>query len=154
MVCIDHPTILGTTKPSDCLTVETDRMPMTPKEIAILIALTIAMLAVALSMGKWVEASYPDKFQLHEPTSPNSSNNANTDNAPSNKTTTAKESTAFGYGAATGLLIISLLYCLLAAALLLRCKATNRPRSPLITAIAILAAVGFSLSYFVDGYFF
>ncbi len=72
--------------------------------------------------------------------------------APSEDGSTEKIS-AFGFGAAIGLLLVSLFYCLLAAGLLLSSSLKKKPPGPLPLIVAIIAAVGFSLSYVVDGYF-
>jgi len=110
---------------------------MRTKDFIILALAAVVMLTVAITFGQWFENSNPDGLSLSSPA----------EDEPE------KSISPFGFGAAIGLLITSLFYCVVAAGLLLTGKIKNRSVGPLPLAIAILAALGFSLSYFVDGYF-
>ena len=96
------------------------------------------MIAVAVYTGNWAVEQNPDGLKLHSPT----------------EEATQASTSAFGFGASIGLLGISLLYCLLAVSVLINGKLRKTPGSNMPLIIAIVAAVGFSASYIVDGYFY
>jgi len=106
-------------------------------EIAFCIALIIVLVIVAVLTGNWSESLNPDGLVLH---------------APDEETATEAKS-AFGFGASMGLLAMSLLYCLIAAVILIVRQTRKVARGLLPLAVAAIAVVGFSSSYFVDSYF-
>jgi hypothetical protein len=111
---------------------------MNSKKILLIVALIAILIFVAIYMGNWAVDKNPDGLKLHSPT----------DEA-------AKAgSSAFGFGASIGLLGTSLLYCLLAAGVLITSKIRNIPTGTMPLKIAIVAALGFTASYVVDGYFY
>lgn len=111
---------------------------MNSKKILVIIALIAAMIFVAIYIGNWAVDKNPDGLKLHSP----SDEAANTG------------SSAFGFGASIGLLGTALLYCLLAAGVLITNKIRKIPAGTMPLTIAIVAAVGFTASYVVDGYFY
>lgn len=111
---------------------------MNSKNIFVVVGLVTAMIAIAVYMGYWLVEKNPEGLKLHSPTGEE-----------------AKEgSSAFGFGASIGLLATSLLYCLLAAGVLINSKIRNVSAGNLPLIVAIVAAVGFTSSYIVDGYFY
>lgn len=103
----------------------------------IILALIAIMVLVAFLVGSWFAKMNPEGLTLNSPLEDNSGESVS----------------AFGFGASIGLLLSSLFYCVLAAGILISSKLKNKPAGSLPIAIAVLAAVGFSLSYVVDGYF-
>jgi prepilin signal peptidase PulO-like enzyme (type II secretory pathway) len=103
--------------------------------IALLIAI---MILVTIYMGNWAVDKNPDGLKLHSPTDEEEN----------------EGSSAFGFGASFGLLGTSLLYCLLAVGVYITQKIRKIPPGTMPLAIAIIAAVGFTASYVVDGYFY
>lgn len=121
---------------------------MTKNEYAIVVALIIFMALAANGLGRWSSSLNPDGIQAHPaPT---------TETAESTETTTPESTprNAFTFGASLGLLGVSLLYCLIAAGLLIRKKSQGQAASKLIYCVAGIAGVGFALSYLVDDYFY
>jgi hypothetical protein len=121
---------------------------MTKNEYVIIIALTVFMALAANGLGRWSSSLNPDGIQPHP--------------LPSSEfvditETTSQESiprNAFTFGASLGLLGVSLLYCLVAAGLLIRRKSRGLPASNIIYCVAGIAGFGFALSYLVDDYFY
>lgn len=96
------------------------------------------MIFIAIYMGNWAVDKNPDGLKLHSP----SDKAAN------------ESSSAFGFGASIGLLGTSLLYCLLAVGVLITSKIRKVSAGTMPLTIALVAAVGFTASYVVDGYFY
>jgi hypothetical protein len=111
---------------------------MQSKKILIIAALIAVMIFVAIYMGNWAVDENPDGLKLHSPS----------DDA------TDESTSAFGFGASIGLLGTSLLYGLLAAAVLIANKIRKVPAGAMPLTIAIVAAVGVTASSFVEGYFY
>ena len=111
---------------------------MNTKQILVIVALVVFMVVIATITGNWAVEQNPDGLKLH---------------SPSDKAANEARS-AFGFGASFGLLGVSLLYCLLAAGTLLTNKLRRKTGSVLPVTIAIIAAIGFTASYVVDGYFY
>lgn len=103
----------------------------------IIVVLIAIMVLVAFLVGNWFSKINPEGLTLNSPLEENS----------------GERVSAFGFGASIGLLLSSLFYCVLAAGILISSKLKNKPAGKLPIAIAVLAALGFSLSYIVDGYF-
>jgi len=106
-------------------------------EILFSIMLVIVLVVIASITGNWSESLNPDGLVLHAP----------------NEEKAAVAKSAFGFGASMGLLAVSLLYCLVAAAVLIFRKSRRKPHGLLPLVIAAIAVLGFSSSYFVDRYF-
>lgn len=111
---------------------------MNTKNILVVLMLVALMTFVAFYLGNWAVAENPDGLKLHSPT----------------EKPPAEGSSAFGFGASIGLLGTSLLYCLLAVAVLINSKIRKKPAGKLPIIVAVIAAVGFTTSYIVDGYFY
>jgi len=121
---------------------------MTKNEYVIVIALVLFMALAANALGRWSASLNPDGIQPHpEPgTAPVENTELSTEH------TSARN--AFTFGASLGLLGVSLLYCVIAAGLLIRKKSKGLPASRFIYCVAGIAGVGFLLSYLVDDYFY
>lgn len=111
---------------------------MNSKNILVIVLLISIMVLVAIYMGNWAVEKNPDGLKLHSPTGEEEN----------------EDSSAFGFGASFGLLGISLLYCLMAVGVLIAQKIRKIPAGTIPLTIAIIAAIGFTASYVVDGYFY
>ena len=110
---------------------------MKTRNNTIIVTLIALMVLVTFLVGNWFEQMHPNGLTLNKPSEDKPGDNIS----------------AFGFGASIGLLLSSLLYCLLAAGMLINSKLKKRAAGYLPVAVAVIAAVGFTLSYFVDGYF-
>ncbi|MDB4223552.1 hypothetical protein N9850_07240 [Granulosicoccus sp.] len=111
---------------------------MNSKKLLVISLLISIMVLVAIYMGNWAVDKNPDGLKLHSPTDEKAN----------------EGSSAFGFGASFGLLGTSLLYCLLAVGVFIAQKIRKLPTGTMPLTIAIIAAVGFTASYVVDGYFY
>ena len=111
---------------------------MNSKTLPVVIVLLALMILLAVYMGNWAVDKNPDGLVLHSPS----------------EEVATEGSSAFGFGASIGLLGTSLLYCLLAVGVLITSKIRNKPAGPMPLTIALIAALGFTASYIVDGYFY
>jgi len=111
---------------------------MNSKTFPVIVALLAIMILVAIYMGNWAVDKNPDGLKLH---------------SPSDKAVN-ESSSAFGFGASIGLLGTSLFYCLLAVGVLIANKIRKKPPGSMPLTIALIAALGFTASYIVDGYFY
>jgi hypothetical protein len=119
---------------------------MSTRQYAILIALVALMTAVAVGLGRWSEQLNPAGIQ--------SITESATDATTTIEAGAEEPRNAFTFGASMGLLGSALLYCLIAAGLLLRARSLGRPPGRFAYFVAGLAAVGFVLSYLIDDYFY
>lgn len=110
---------------------------MKTRNNTIIVTLIALMVLVTFLVGNWFEQMHPNGLTLNKPS----------------EDTPGENISAFGFGASIGLLLSSLLYCLIAAGMLINSKLKNRAAGILPVAVAVIAAIGFTLSYFVDGYF-
>jgi hypothetical protein len=128
----------GLTPPSPLKFSVPFKINMNSKNNLVIVLLIATMILVTIYMGNWAVDKNPDGLKLHSP----SDEEAN------------EGSSAFGFGASLGLLGTSLLYCLLAVSVLIAQKIRKLPTGTMPLTIAIIAAVGFTASYVVDGYFY
>lgn len=115
---------------------------MTQRQYVILAVLAALMFAIAFALGQWSAGLNPDGIIPH---------------APSSEATgalSAEPRNAFTFGASMGLLATGMLYCMLAAVLLLKAKSRGFPVNKFIYSVAGLAVAGFALSYLIDDYFY
>ncbi|MGQ7843525.1 hypothetical protein ACUNV4_03530 [Granulosicoccus sp. 3-233] len=126
------------------------------------------MAAIAFSLGRWAENLNPDGIIPHTPVVQDAASGDTTamDTTGGTASSTASEAgsdtsaesvtprNAFTFGASMGLLAAGLLYCVIAAGLLLRQRARGLPANRFIIAVAGLAVTGFALSYLIDDYFY
>lgn len=140
---------------------------MTHRQYLALFILAAFMAVAAFGMGKWAEKLNPEGIVPHTPvaseatTADTSTSSANTVSTPQGSEVATAASTeldtprsAFTFGASMGLLAVGLLYCVLAAGLLLRQRARGLPANRFIVCLAGLAVSGFALSYLIDDYFY
>ena len=111
---------------------------MNSKKLLVIAALITMMILITIYMGNWAVEKNPDGLKLHSPTDEEANEGGS----------------AFGFGASFGLLGTSLLYCLLAVGVLITQKIRKLPTGTMPLTIAIIAALGFTASYVVDGYFY
>lgn len=138
---------------------------MTHRQYLVLAILAALMLATAFGLGRWAENLNPDGIIPHTPvaqdavTGSDAGAASSTDESTSNANQSApadpaEARSAFTFGASMGLLAAGLLYCVIAAGLLLQQRAKGLPVNRFIYSVAGLAAAGFALSYLIDDYFY
>ena len=115
---------------------------MSKRQILIIATLAIIMTAVAMLMGNWSEQINPDGIASHPATD---GDVGTLDNTPRD---------AYSFGLSIGLLATALAYCCAAFGLMINAKSKGRSVSRFTYWVAGLAALGFSLSYIVDDYFY
>lgn len=116
---------------------------MTKIQIIIIGLLVAFMAAAAFLLGQWSETLNPDGIMPHPGVDGDTS-----------ETAPAVPRNAFTFGVSIGLLGMSMLYCVIAAGLLIRSKIQRKLAGGFTYSVAGLAAVGFVLSYVVDDYFY
>lgn len=130
---------------------------MTQRQYLILIILTLMMALTAYNIGKWAESVYPQGIVPQTPTGaePLTQAPASQEQAlqplPSE---TGQPRSAFTFGASMGLLGVGLLYCLIAAGLMIKARASGMKPGIFIYSVTGLAVTGFVLSYLIDDYFY
>lgn len=137
---------------------------MTHRHYLVLAILAALMAISAIGLGRWAENLNPDGIIPHTPVVQDATSGENTSTASSADTLepaldNGAESdelprSAFTFGASMGLLAAGLLYCVIAAGLLLQRRAKGLPVNSFVYSIAGLAVIGFALSYLVDDYFY
>lgn len=115
---------------------------MTRRQYQILSLLVAFMVLTAIGIGQWSASLNPEGIIPHAPAT------IAADAAP------VQPRSAFNFGASMGLLGVGLLYCMLAAVLLLRAKTRGLPAGRFIYSVVGLAVAGFALSYLIDDYFY
>lgn len=136
---------------------------MTHRQYLVLAILAALMVASAFGLGRWAENLNPDGIIPHTPVAQDAATGSEASAASSTSDGTpdatapadsAEARSAFTFGASMGLLAAGLLYCVIAAGLLLQQRAKGLPVNRFIYSIAGLAAAGFALSYLIDDYFY
>lgn len=120
-----------------------DQSPvMTRRQYMILAVLAVFMALTAIGLGQWSVSLNPDGIIPHTPVTVAADPES------------LEPRSAFTFGASMGLLSVGLLYCMLAAVLLLQTKTRGLPVGQFIYSVAGLATAGFALSYLIDDYFY
>ncbi len=129
---------------------------MTQRQYLVLAIMVILMAAFAVGLGRWAEDLNPDGIIPHTPVEQNTAaGESDEQSAASTEVTDATQPrSAFTFGASMGLLAAGLLYCVIAAGLLLRQQVRGQSINRFIYCVAGLAVTGFALSYLVDDYFY
>lgn len=135
---------------------------MTQRQYLVLIILAVLMAVAAISLGRWAENLNPDGIIPHTPVTQATEGDVATSIAATDPSIAISETTAapseprsaFTFGASMGLLAVGLLYCVIAAGLLIRQRSKGLPANRFIVSVAALAVAGFAMSYLIDDYFY
>lgn len=130
---------------------------MSQRQYLILIILTLLMALSAYNMGKWAESVYPQGIIPQTPGSDDIARQEPVSEPPTPSTPlndADQPRSAFTFGASMALLGMGLLYCLIAAGLLIKARASGIKPGIFIYSVTALAVSGFILSYLVDDYFY
>ncbi|ASJ75356.1 hypothetical protein [Granulosicoccus antarcticus] len=127
---------------------------MTHRQYLTLAVLVALMMAIAIGLGQWSANLNPDGIIPHTPIAEVAPSAESNEAADVVESVPAEARSAFTFGASMGLLATGMLYCMLAAVLLLKAKSRGFPASKFIYSVAGLAVAGFALSYLIDDYFY
>lgn len=130
---------------------------MTQRQTITLVLMALLMILAAVALGQWAERLNPEGLITHTPTTTAPDASASEARGALQEPTREDKPdarSAFRFGASMGLLAMGLLYCVIAAGLLLQRRANGLAANRFIVAMTVLAISGFALSYLIEDYFY